>query len=234
MDLLQENYEKFKQYQSLYDNIDSSFCEKLNIPPIDLELDFNKKQRLTTDELFEILNKYTTPEILNNFMFSFNFRNLIFVHMFGWSIPSLNCLEQALNFIGNDTVLEIAAGVGFWSALLRSKNIVVHATSIVDNRYYNDKAMEHNIWTSVEILDGAHAVQKYTDANCLFLSWGNGILYETLPLFKGNKIIIIGEHEGGCTDYLSVDDFDEFELLQCITIPRWMGLCDDMRFYVRK
>ncbi len=234
MDILQNNYATFEKYQSLYDNIDSSFCKKLNIPPIDLELDFNKKQRLTTDELFEILNKYTTIEHLNNIMFSFTFREKIFVHMFGWSIPSLNSLEEALNFIRNDTVLEIAAGVGFWSALLRSKNVNVHTTSIVDNHYYNNKEMEHNIWTEVEILDGTDAVQKYTDANCLFLSWGNGILYKTLPLFKGNKIIVIGECEGGCTDYLNTDDFDEFELIQCITIPRWRGLCDDMRFYVRK
>jgi hypothetical protein len=231
MDILQANYIKFEQFQSLFNNLDSNFCKKLNVPQFDLELNFDKKQRLTTDDLFLILNKYASVEFLNNIMFSFTFREQIFVHMFGWSIPSLESLEDAVSFIELDTVVEIAAGVGFWSALLRSKNVNVYTTSIVDNHYYNHKEMETNIWTPIEILSGVDAVQKYTDANCLFLSWGNGVLYQVLPLFKGNKIIIIGEDEGGCTDYL---DCDDFYLVKCVDIPRWRGLNDIMRFYVRK
>jgi len=238
MDYLQDSYDKFVKTQSYFkilyepnNEILGIPFKEIDIPSIDLIPNYDTKQKLSTEELFEILGKYATVDILNHSYISFSFREQIFVHVFGWSVPSIESLNEAVNFIDSDTVLEIAAGVGFWSRLLRSKNVNVHTTSIVDGHYYKEMEMEQNIWTPIELLSGVDAVQKYTDANCLFLSWGNGVLYEALPFFKGNKVIIIGEDSGGCTDYLESDDF---ELVKCIDIPKWYCLHDEMRFYVRK
>ncbi len=196
------------------------------------------KKNLSTDELFNLIEQLTDGKTLdsenimqNSPYWNFAYREA-FTKLFGWSVPSRTALKQIKEFVGSDLVLEIAAGRGLWSALMRSVNMNVITTSIVDDIYYDEDDMQ-KIWSDIELLDCTEAVTKYSDANCLFISWGNGQLDKCLQGFKGNKIIVIGER-GGCTDWF--EDYEKygFKLHSCVFIPRWTGIRDVVELYTRK
>src|SRR3984957_8802826 len=120
MDKLHILYSKYLEYESIFpvqDPSDPPYFKKINIPPLNL-LDFETKQKLTTDELLSIVNSYATPDILESF-FGGIFRNQVFVYMFSWSIPSLESLNEVERFVDSDVILEIGSGLGLWAALLR-------------------------------------------------------------------------------------------------------------------
>lgn len=202
------------------------------------------EKNLTIDKLSALIDRFTggkTEEKTEPFE-PFTMKNNEYFHyyrfeyskIFGWSIPSVSALEKIKEFVGTDTVLEIAAGRGFWSALLKSIGMNVIATSIADGHYYSAADMEKT-WLDIELLDCVEAVNKYSDANCLFISWGNGQLYKSLREFKGNKLIVIGEGLDGCTDALDENDNEfGFELKEFVEIPVWWGIHDVVHIFTRK
>lgn len=196
------------------------------------------KKNLSIDELFNMIEELTDEKTQDseNLMRNSSYCSIVyrdaFTKLFGWSVPSRSSLKQIKEFVGSDLVLEIAAGRGLWSALMRSVNMNVIATSIVDDIYYDEDDMQ-KIWSDIELLDCTEAVTKYSDANCLFISWGNGQLNKCLPIFKGNKIVVIGER-GGCTDWFEDNEKYGFALHSYVFIPRWTGLRDCVELYTRK
>jgi hypothetical protein len=114
-----------------------------------------------------------------------------FIKIIGWSIPTPASLYKIYRFINTDQVLEVGAGLGAWSHLLQSSGINLISTSAICRKYYYPKDML-NTWTNIEIIDCVSAIKKY-NPECLFLSWGNKILLRCMQVFKGSKIIIIGE-----------------------------------------
>ena len=199
------------------------------------------KLNLSTNNLFDLIEKYTLDKLGGDIHTLLTYNNLMyrvgFVKVFGWSIPSRSSLMELQQNVGNDTVLEIAAGKGLWSALMKSIGMKVITTSISDGHYYNEEDMKKT-WTNVEMMDCVEAVKKYTEANCLFLSWGSGQLHATLSSFTGNKLIIVGEDYDGCTDalYEEEDDLENncgFKLVDQIKIPVWYGIRDSISIYTR-
>ena len=59
---------------------------------------------------------------------------------------------------------------------MKSKSVKVYTTSIIDDHYYNKDDMK-GAWTDIELLNVHQAILAHPDANCLFLSWGSGVLY---------------------------------------------------------
>jgi hypothetical protein len=100
--------------------------------------------------------------------------------------------------------------------------------------YYDEDEMSLT-WCDIDILDSIEAVIKYEDYNCLFLSWGNGILHRTLKHFKGKKLIIVGEPIGGCTDTMDNDLLNEnnFKLVKIDKLHHWYFMNDVTYFYER-
>lgn len=196
------------------------------------------KKDLSEKELFGLVHEYTdgktyseTNDFMKNFKYS-PFYRFGYCAIFGWSIPSETALEKINEFVGPDTVLEIAAGRGLWSALMKKTNMNVITTSIADGHYFDKKQMEKT-WTDIELLDCVDAVTKYGDANCLFISWGSGQLYRSLRSYNGKKLVVIGEGIDGCTDALDyVNEFD-FKLVSTIDIPCWDGIHDAVFLYSR-
>lgn len=160
-----------------------------------------------------------------------------YIKHFSWSIPSASAINEICEFVGKtdvnkgNKIIEIAAGKGLWSALMKMRNLDVIATSLLISHY--DLGDEERVWCDIEVMDAVCAVKKYSDeTSCLFLSWGAGVLYDALKHFKGNKLIIIGENSDGCTDYLKNGKFG-FKKIKKINILKFTGLRDKMRFYVR-
>lgn len=187
---------------------------------------------LPEETLFTLIEKYAGDLIHNeNLMFTCIYRH-IYTRTFGWSIPSREATDSICQFIGTSSVLEIGAGKGLWAAILKCKGIDIIATSIIDGLYCGEDDMQET-FTDIEHIDCIQAIDKYPHRDCLFVVWGSGILLPAVTLFKGHKVIVIGEDEHGCTDYLS-EDHPIFKYQESIKIPKWQGLWDKVRLYQRR
>ena len=189
----------------------------------------------SNNEIFEYIN-HILIDAKNDDMFSpFSFMvRSKFVKIFSWCLPSKDSIDQLTKFIDNDNVLEIAGGRGLWSLLLKNNNINIKCTSINDGHYYNNEDMKLT-WTDIELLSYENAINKYSNYNCLFLSWGSGVLTDALTQFKGNKLILIGEEGDGCTDsmYEELENETGFKLNKVIKIPQWSYIHDKIFIYTR-
>lgn len=167
----------------------------------------------------------------------------IFNSFFSYAVPDTNAIEKILEFAENDQILEIGSGLGLWSGLLRKKGITIWATDIGDEgEYYNQGTLlnKERLWTEIEIMDHKQAIRNYGDlSNVLFLCWptpNNSSPVESVELFKGEKLIYVGECPGGSTanENFFRNLYKNFSLKEVIEIPQWRGVFDKMYFFVRK
>jgi hypothetical protein len=144
-----------------------------------------------------------------------------FVPMYSWAIPSKDAINQIAEFWGQDLGIETGAGSGLWSHLLQLRGVNVKPT--------DTKSEYKKEYIEIEQLNAEEAIDKYSDANVLFLCWSR---VNPTKKFKGNKIVYIGEDEYGCTD--GIPSKDEWELTKTIKIPQWPYTHDFVYLYVRK
>lgn len=202
------------------------------------------KKHLTTD----IISRNTPDEIIYYMIHTFeqyrtntNISLEVRKHfwpIFGYFIPSKRDIKKLCDFIGSSSVLEVGAGLGFISHLLRCQGINLDAIDI---------HKPEKTWTKIKLSNCVEAIQQY-NYDCLFLCYGNHILKKCMDNFKGDKIIIIGEGYGGCTDALiennglrvyetndqelSTETYD-YKLVCRIEIPEWYPYTDSIFFYER-
>lgn len=159
-----------------------------------------------------------------------------YVNTIAWAIPDDNAIAQIASFVKEETILEIGAGLGYWAKLLQDKGIKIIPT---DSKEITWKHNQLPAYTDVLCLKHKKAIKKFSDASVLFLCWppySDIMAAESLLAFKGNRLIYIGEGEGGCNGN---DRF--FDILsECwiskeeIAIPQWWGIHDWLFFYDRK
>ena len=153
----------------------------------------------------------------------------LFVHKFAWAMPNRRVLNAIAKYCQDKTVLEVNAGNGLWSYLLKMLGVDIKVTDI-------------NPWkktyTEIETMDGVNAVKTYL-TDVLITVWPPyqcEQIGQTLKQFKGNTLIYLGENRQGCTG--SQEFFDElessWELKEQIKMQNWRGLFDAMYVYVRK
>lgn len=186
---------------------------------------------LSKDELFEIIEKYTKWKDDHKGTVRY-----IICQYLGWSIPSKASMMVLKEFVGCNKVLEIGAGLGLWSALMKEFGLDVITTSKEPNSMPYKKEQPDHGWCDIELLDGLDAVRKYDECNVLFISWGyhNKEFKQAVNQFKGNKIVVVGEI-GGCTYWLNTDKYNnKYKMVKWFGIPQWYGLNDAMFFYERK
>lgn len=176
-----------------------------------------------------------------------------FQRRFSWAIPT----ETALKTIADRSprgVVEIGAGGGYWTMLLRARGVDVVAYDLDPTGTYGWFSGEP--WT--EVLEGDHTrVTEHTDRT-LFLCWpslAGEWTHEVLELYRGDTVIYIGEGGGGCTGTDKMHallgraecwhDEDESSCAYCATearfeqvadvyIPQWMGLHDRLTVHARE
>lgn len=151
---------------------------------------------ITNDEIFELIDKYGHD---GNFIKSITYPNgiikydkgyseyiLSYHKIFGWTEPTKNAIDEIAKFVKNDTVLEIGAGVGLVTKLLENKNINITA---IDN--YKKKV---RTFADIKRMDHKEALKKYKkDVLLLVFPSIDKHCYESLKLFRGNKLVLIGE-----------------------------------------
>ena len=165
-------------------------------------------------------------------------RSIYFRPRYSWSVPTKKAIAEIKAFVGNDTVLEIGAGLGLWAKLMQDAGINVTAT---DSPKKSDKGeyLQGEQFTGVEQIDHIDALDRYHDKKILFLCWppyDTSLAYESVEYFTGDKVIFIGEGSGGCTGcfnfYNSLDE--NWTKVKEIEIPQWDGIHDRMTFWARK
>lgn len=152
-----------------------------------------------------------------------------------WALPAkYEQLIELKKLIGNRTVLEIGAGSGLWSALLKSVGINIIATEPYGGRY-PDRQKTPIEYVQIDKLTGEQALEKYNQVGTLFICWGDSPISD-LTQFNGDQIIIIGEGYNGCTcaGAAEVEDDENWELVATINIPKWSCMNDNLQVFVRK
>ena len=116
---------------------------------------------------------------------------------FGFVIPTKEVLDEIKKFVGDDVILEVCAGKCYLAALLASIGVNIRATSIVDEKWYNEEEMQQ-AWYSCELIDCVDAINKYKPKYML-LSWGYNCIEACIEAFYRNNgigIIVIGTLDG--------------------------------------
>ena len=136
----------------------------------------------------------------------------IFIEKYGSAIPP-DFAEwiELLDAIGDNRILSINSGLGFWEFLLEQSGKSVISTDI---------SPPENPYTFVYPLDAVSAVQNFTDVDCLLSIWSdcsrsNDYVLDALSIFKGKYFIMVGEGKYGCTATEELFDvLDEHWVLQ--------------------
>lgn len=161
-------------------------------------------------------------------------RNL-FTSTLSWAIPSMIAIQAIREFVGSTPIVEIGAGRGLWSHLLQMNQVTVIPTDI---------EAPSATFTPIELSDATTAVEKYLrPGGCLLTCWPNvcsdyatNALKVALEKDLIDKVIYIGEPEGGCT---GDDEFHEimeqhFVRIQQVEIPQWWGIHDTLNLYQKR
>jgi hypothetical protein len=158
-----------------------------------------------------------------------------FCTRYSWAIPSREAIELLVSL---SPLVEIGAGNGLWAHLVARAggDIIAYDTKPPHKRGRNTY-MSGKAWYSVHI-GGPRKVLK-TPNRTLFLCWppyNTDMAHETLKLYRGNTVALIGEGHGGCT---GCDDFHsllgkEFTCTNELSIPQWFGLHDYLSVWERK
>lgn len=167
------------------------------------------------------------------------YRRDYFASNYGWSVPSENAINEIKEFVGGDTVLSVGSGYGLWSKLFKEVGINAIATTLLPKDSDGHMPKREHFFTEVDDLNHLEALNKYPNANVMFMSWPpyeDAMAFEALQNFKGNKLIYIGERQGGCTGcdnfhYLLYSNWEEVDY---VDIPQWIGIHDNVTLWRRK
>lgn len=119
-----------------------------------------------------------------------------FIQEFGYAVPQPDLIQ---NIAASGPILEIGAGLGTFSRLLRNIGCDVIATDANPDFMTKDGG---RAWTYIEKMEASAAVSLYCDRTVLY-SWpsyqGTWLTRAAKKMKSGQALIVIGEGEGGCT-----------------------------------
>lgn len=154
---------------------------------------------------------------------------------YAWTITSPESVAFVAEHAG-PSVIDPMAGSGYWAYLLGQLGIDVQASDIKpgDSQWH-----QTGTWVDVASLDAVTAVSGAHPSRVLLLSWppyDQAIGASVLAAFRGDRVVYIGEGEGGCCG-----DDAMFSLLeqQWTEVAdhrpvQWYGLHDWITVYDRK
>lgn len=152
-----------------------------------------------------------------------------FVRRLSWAVPSLEALEMIKEYAGDSKVLEIFAGRGLWSLLLRLLDVHVVAT---------DREPKTDGFCHVRAQSATEAVRAERDANLLLMCWApydDPADYDALIEYEGEYVVTVAEGHGGC---VGSDQFwnyihEHFVGIDYVDIPQWYGIHDHLEVWKR-
>lgn len=147
-----------------------------------------------------------------------------------WSIPCQEVLD-AIKPTG--TVLDLGAGTGYWTALMRAQGIDARPYDC-GSWYKHTVAKFHPVIpeTALDAVVNNHGATLFCSWPSYDEPWLTNAIACATP---GTTLHLIGEGEGGCTgdDNLHRDLEQEWKEVEEIGIPCWDGIHDYYRRYVK-
>lgn len=144
-----------------------------------------------SSEILNIFSKYPTKSILNR---------ITYIKSIGYALVNRECINAIADFLGDSKTIEIGAGSGFLTYLLKKcRGVDIIAT--------DSKSESHPDWIKFrecQVFDTTKdkLQDKYPDATALVVSWPKAYLRSLMDNLPNTitKIVIIHEYYGGCTD----------------------------------
>ena len=150
-----------------------------------------------------------------------------------WAIPSEKALKAIIKYSPNGC-LELGAGNGFWTSLLRDRGLDVVAVDPQAKRVFTK-------WTEVEV--GNHQMAARYPERSLLMVWPSNRkpwASQALGVYKGETVIYVGtpETEGPAKSYCATPGFftrlkRDYELVETVKIPQWPGEHDRLEVWIR-
>lgn len=157
-----------------------------------------------------------------------------FTRTWGFSIPCAEAIG-VLSRLG--PLVEIGAGSGYWSALLRAAGLDIVATDAQAEGKVG-YGFEAGRFCPAEPLSGHEAVRAYPERD-VFCSWPTEgspwALAAVRGMAVGRRLALIGEPRGGITGTPGLHRYLEtrFELLGTLAIPQFPRVRDAFHLYRR-
>ena len=156
-----------------------------------------------------------------------------FCRTHAWAVP---CKEAIDVLVEHSPLIEIGAGKGYWAWLASKAGADILAFDLLPNdNHYCDGSVPP--WFLVQH-GGASAVSAHP-GRTLFMCWAPyqaPMASACLGRYKGEKLIWVGEGDGGCC---GDDRFwkmieDGWEETRSVNLPNWTGVRDYLSVYERK
>jgi hypothetical protein len=158
-------------------------------------------------------------------------------HYVSYQLHDAESIQAIIEFTEDDSILEVAAGQGFTSALLEASGFDPYklvTTNEMSNTWNNETG--HNYTDKIKDMDCLVALDTYPDHNVLMLLWpprNSSLAYDCIKKFKGNKLIYGGQDRGGVT--ADDDFFDEIDkhwvLTHSMMVPSFNDIPSYLHFY---
>jgi hypothetical protein len=171
---------------------------------------------------------------INDFGQQFSIRDM-FTKLLSFSVPCTETLESIKAFADGAMVEEFMAGTGYWAYLLNKEMGVEVDASDFNNSVYD--VSKSPTFYPLAVKDTRTA--RPNPNSVVMLSWVPYESEEADPLLErmasNQKLILIGESEGGCTAADSTFAIlnEKFTRLDYVPIVQFNGLHDRMEFYLK-
>lgn len=170
------------------------------------------------------------------------------VQKYSWAVPT----EEAIRRIAElSPIVDWGAGNGYWAWLLREAGADVDAysidpgnndscTAIFPNKVNDEPTVKRldpsGAWTDVKKCKSPTKLRSLK-AQTLLLVWppyDDPMAADCLQQFKGEVVVHVGEHRACTADDTFFDMLEkDWEEVDCIEIPSWNGIHDDVWIWRR-
>lgn len=167
---------------------------------------------------------------------------------YAWAIPDTTSLAFVARHLG-DSALEIGAGTGYWASLLSDMGVDMlcfdaYPPQITPCNWYHSPRNADDLPTGerrdifYDVQSGNHMMAWLFSDRPLFLCWppyDNSMAHQALSFYRGNKLIYIGEGQGGCTGNDAFFDLleKEWRLIDEYRPTQWAMIHDWISVYTR-
>lgn len=158
-----------------------------------------------------------------------------FVGRYTWTVTDPPSVEFVAEH-AHGLLVDPMAGTGYWAYVLEPYGVDTACYDLDPEENFWHKNQEH--WVPIKQMDGADSVRLHA-GRTLLLSWppySKDVGHRIVTAYQGERVIYIGEGEGGCTGDEALHDELDGDGWSLVTTHRpiqWYGIHDDIYVYQR-
>lgn len=162
-------------------------------------------------------------------------------HLYAYATPTTKALDVIKKY---SPLIEIGAGTGYWSSLLKLNGVDIQPYDIVPPSSSSSTTTTSNefhgkvpTFTNVSI-GGAEMLTNDNRNKSLFLCYPpplSAMASECLQYFRGKFIIYVGEWQGNTADLKFEEELQsQFNLVMIVKLPNWSNTYYNLSVWERK